>query len=202
VDGDTEASTALFRVLAGIWPWGRGEIAWPATTALCAIGVHPFMPEGRLRHTLAFPAGRACHVDALLRGAMARVGLTHLVPRLDESADWSRVLSAAELQRLAVARVLLHAPDWIVLGGAMDALEPAVADSMLKLLADVLPQAGLVVIGHYPGSSGMFSRRLHLQRAAGGVVLLQEIQARRQAALRPQGRPLRVVDWLRQGYGP
>jgi putative ATP-binding cassette transporter len=201
VEGDAEAAAALFRMLAGIWPWGRGEIVRPAATVLCAVGVHPFMPEGRLRHTLAFPAGRACHVDALLRGVMARVGLTHLVPRLDECADWSHVLSAAELQRLAVARLLLHAPDWIVLGGAMDALEPAAADSMLKLLAEVLPQAGLVVIGHYPGSIEVFSRRLHLQRAAGGVVLLQEIHARRQASLRPHARPLRVVDWLRQGYG-
>lgn len=201
VEGDAEAAAALFRVLAGVWPWGRGEIVRPADTALCAIGVHPFMPEGLLRQTLAFPAGRACHVDALLRGVMSRVGLAHLLTRLDESADWSHVLSAAELQRLAVARLLLHAPDWIVLGGALDALEPVAADSMLKLLADVLPQAGLVVIGHYPGSSEVFSRRLNLRRAAGGEVLLQEVHARRQASQRAPVRPLRVVDWLRQGYG-
>ena len=72
---------------------------------------------------------------------------------------------------------------------------------MLRLLVDMLPQAGVVVIGHHPGSAETFNRRMTLERASGGEVLLTEIYARRHAAVAPRPRPLRVVDWLRRGFG-
>lgn len=201
VDGDPDAAAALFRVLAGIWPWGRGEVMLPADRDMIAVGTRPYMPDGTLRDALDFPQATGNHVDALLRGALGRVGLPHLAERLDELTDWSRVLGGAELQRLSVARLLLHAPDWIVLGGALDALDPASADDMLRLLAEALPNTGVIVIGQHPGSADTFARRLTLQRIAGGEVLLNEVYARRQAASQPRRRGLRLVDWLSQGYG-
>lgn len=201
VDGDPDAAAALFRVLAGIWPWGRGRVMLPADSDMIAIGARPYLPDGTLRDALVFPHSTGNHVDALLRGALGRVGLAHLAERLDDATDWAYVLSGAELQRLSFARLLLHAPSWIVLGGALDALDPASADGMLRLLSDALPHAGVIVIGQHPGSADSFGRRLTLQRLAGGEVLLNEVYARRQAAQQPRARPLRLVDWLRQGYG-
>jgi putative ATP-binding cassette transporter len=57
-----------------------------------------------------------------------------------------------------------------------------------------------VLIGQHPGSAEAFNRRLTLDRSTGGEVLLNEVYARRQAARAPKRRPLKVVDWLRQGY--
>ncbi|MFC5767885.1 ABC transporter ATP-binding protein/permease [Thauera sinica] len=201
VDGDSDAAAALFRVLAGIWPWGRGDVALPADDDMIAVGTRPFLPQGTLRDALVFPRPDSQHVDALLRGALGRVGLRHLAERLDEHADWARVLSGAEQQRLSIARLLLNAPGWVVLGGALDALDPASADEMLRLLSEALPHTGAIVIGPHPGSTETFARRLTLQRLAGGEVLLNEVYAQRQAARKPRPRGLRLVDWLSQGYG-
>ncbi len=201
VDGDPDAAAALFRVLAGVWPWGRGQVNLAPDAEAMAIGRWPFLPEGSLRNALLFPATSLPDGDAPLAGALGQVGLGHLVERLDEEADWGRSLSGGELQRLSFAHVLLRRPRWIVLGDATDSLDPASADAMLRLVAEVLPQAGVIVIGRHPGSPDIFTRRLTLERSASGEVLLHEVFARRQAAQLPKRRPLPVVDWLRQGYG-
>jgi len=201
VDGDPEAASALFRVLAGIWPWGRGRVDLPADAGMIAIGPWPFLPEGSLRQALAFPEAADGHDDAALQAALASVSLPHLAPRLDEVADWAHVLNSAEVQRLSFARITLLRPNWIVLGDATDALDPAGADAMLLLIVEQLPQAGIVLIGRHPGAAEIFSRRLTLERAADGEVLLHEVYARRQAAKLPRPRPLSVIDRLREGYG-
>ncbi len=201
VDGDAEAAAALFRVLAGIWPWGRGHVDLPADAVIIALGPRPYLPEGSLRQALAFPQPPPSrHDDATLVAALDSVGLRHLAGRLEESGDWVRLLNPADLQRLSVARLLLLGPDWVLLGEATNALDPESADALLALLAHRLPLAGVLMIGRHPGSSEAFHRRLVLERAADGEVLLHEVHARRQAALQPRRRPLPVVDLLRKGY--
>jgi len=201
VDGDPEAASALFRVLAGIWPWGRGRVDLPADAGMIAIGPWPFLPQGPLRQALAFPEAADHQNDVALRAALARVGLAHLAERLDETADWPRVLNPAEVQRLSFARITLLQPRWMVLGNTTDALDPASADAMMRLIVELLPEAGVVLIGRHPGSADIFNRRLTLERAADGEVLLTEVYARRQAAKVPRPRPLSVIDRLRAGYG-
>ena len=201
VDGDPEAASALFRVLAGIWPWGRGRVDLPADAGMIAIGPWPFLPQGSLRQALAFPETAEGHEDAALQAALTTVGLAHLASRLDEAGDWARTLTAAEVQRLSFARIVLLRPHWIVLGDATDALDPSSADAMLRLIIELLPQAGIVLIGRHPGSTENFNRRLTLERAADGKILLNEVYARRQAAKMPRPRPLSVIDLLREGYG-
>ena len=200
VDGDAEAAAALFRVLAGIWPWGRGVIELPAEGEIAAIGERPHLPEGLLQEALVFPDPPARHAEADLRRALAAAGLDHLAARLAETADWERSLGVVEMQRIAFARLLLHRPRWILLCDTTVALEPAEADEMIGLIESELPGAGLLMIGRHPGSPERFARRLTLRRLPGGQVLLREIHARRQAAAQPRRRPLPLVDWLRRGY--
>jgi putative ATP-binding cassette transporter len=192
VDGDPEAAQALFRVLAGIWPWGRGVVDLPPEGALATLGARPHLPEGRLREALGDDGGA--------ESALQAVGLAALAPRLDEASDWDSALGAGELQRLAIARVLLRRPRWILLGDALSALDPDEADRMIDLLAAALPDAALLVMGRHPGSPERFARRLTLRRLPDGEVLLREIHARRQAARQPRRRPLSLVDFLRRGY--
>jgi vitamin B12/bleomycin/antimicrobial peptide transport system ATP-binding/permease protein len=200
VGGDPEAAHALFRVLAGIWPWGRGHIDLPADAAMIAVGPWPYLPQGSLRQALAFPEAAEHYDDATLQAALSSVGLAHLADRLDETADWARVLTAAENQRLSFARIILFCPRWILLGDATTALDPASADLMLRLIMEQLPQAGIILIGRHPGSAEIFNRRLTLEKAADGEILLQEVHARRQAARQPRPRLPSFIDRLRQGY--
>jgi len=201
VEGDTEAAQALFRVLAGIWPWGRGVVLLPAADALLAVGERPYLPEGTLAAALAFPEDAAAHSPEAMAGALAKAGLSYLVPRLGDVANWDRDLGISEMQRLAFARIALHRPRWVLLGATTSALEPGESDAMLALLDTVVPEAGVLLVGHHPGDVEAFDRRLTLQRAPVGVVLLQQVAARRRAASAPRRRPLPLVDWLRRGYG-
>jgi putative ATP-binding cassette transporter len=201
VDGDPEAASALFRVVAGIWPWGRGHVDLPADQGMLAAGPWPFLPQGSLRQALAFPSAAESHEEAALQAALASVGLASLASRMAEVADWANLLSAAEVQRLSFARILLLRPGWIVLGNATDALDPGSADALLNLVTDALPQAAIILIGQHPGSRQGFDRQLTLERAADGEGVLHELHARRQAAKLPRPRPLGVIDRLREGYG-
>ena len=200
VSGEPDATRALFRVLAGIWPWGRGRVDLPADAGMIAVGPWPFLPQGSLRQALAFPETAEHYDTATLQAALVSVGLAHFADRLDEIADWIRLLTAAETQQLSFARIILLRPHWILLGDATTALDPASADLMLSLIVERLPQAGILLIGRHPGSAEIFSRRLTLEKAADGEILLQEVHARRQAASQPRPRPLSVIDRLRQGY--
>jgi putative ATP-binding cassette transporter len=201
VEGDAEAAQALFRVLAGIWPWGRGVVLLPADDSLLAVGDRPYLPAGTLAAALAFPQEAADHGRDAMVAALAEVGLSYLAPRLDDTADWDRDLGITEVQRLAFARIVLQRPRWVLLGATTGALEPEDAGAMLRLLDRVVPEAGVLLVGHHPGDVEAFDRRLTLQRAPGGQVLLQQVAARRRAAAMPRRRPLPVVDWLRRGYG-
>ena len=200
VDGDADAAGAFFRVLAGIWPWGRGRVDLPADTEMSAVGRRPYLPEGTLRRALLFPAPPQDYPDEAIVQALSQAGLDALSERLDEQGDWGRTLGGGELQRLSFARLVLHRPNWIVLGDATDALDAEVADAMLRLISDQLPGSAIIVIGRHPGSADAFNRRMTLQRDADGTILLNEVYARRQAAQAPRRRPLVVVDWLRQGF--
>jgi len=201
VDGDPEAAATLFRVLAGIWPWGRGHVYLPADAGMVAIGRRAFLPEGTLRAALALPETQDSEQDAAVIAALERVGLTRLTDRLDREEDWVDALSGAEQQRLAFARLLLLRPEWVLLGDATDSLDATAADAMMRLLEEHLPDAAIVVIGEHPGSVEIFNRRLTLHRAPDGEILLNAVSAKRKAAQRPRARSLPVVDWLRQGYG-
>jgi putative ATP-binding cassette transporter len=178
VDGDPEAAQALFRVMAGIWPWGRGAVELPPEDELATLGARPHLAEGTLRAALAFPSPAEAHAPGVAE----------------------RALSAVGLQRIGIARVLLHRPRWVVLGDATAALDPAEADRVIDLLTAELPEAALLVMGRHPGSVERFTRRLTLRRLPDGEVLLREIHARRQAASQPKRRALSLVDFLRRGY--
>ncbi len=47
--------TTLFRVLAGLWPFGRGLIQLPEAARLLFLPQKPYLPVGTLREALCFP---------------------------------------------------------------------------------------------------------------------------------------------------
>jgi putative ATP-binding cassette transporter len=200
VDGDPGAAQSLFRVLAGIWPWGRGIVDLPPDQAIATVGERPHLPAGPLRDAIAFPDPASAHPREEVERALVAAGLGPLAERIEESADWEGSLGVVELQRIAFVRLILQKPRWVLLGDTTSALEADEADDMIRLLSSELPEAGLLVLGRHPGPAERFTRRLTLRRLPGGDVLLREIHARREAARAPRRRPLPLVDWLRRGY--
>ena len=106
--------STLFRALAGMWPWGGGTLRLPPREAMTFMPQRPYLPLGTLRAAVCYPAEPGHFDEAAVVAALERVDLGDLVPSLDRTERWDRQLPLDEQQRLAVARLLLHAPRWVV----------------------------------------------------------------------------------------
>jgi len=182
VNGPSGAGkSTLFRAIAGIWPWGSGEITLPERSRMMFMPQRPYLLLGSLRAALTYPAGVHKFSAATVRAALERCGLSHLVDRLNETERWDRVLSVGEQQRLAFGRVLLHKPDWVFMDEATSALDEEGQTAVLKLFQEELAGTTLVSIAHRPGVEAFHDRTLTLVMAVGGARLVTK---RRQAVPR------------------
>ena len=68
------------------------------------------------------------------------------------------MLSLGEQQRLAIARVLLQAPDFLFLDEATASLDEAAEASLYRLLQERLKRTTIISIGHR-STLGAFHRR-------------------------------------------
>ena len=105
--------TTLFRALAGLWPFGKGEMRSPAGWRALFLPQRPYLPIGTLRDALTYPDRTDAFDEATCREVLEACLLGHLAGRLDETGNWSLALSVGEQQRLAFARALLLKPNWI-----------------------------------------------------------------------------------------
>ncbi|MDB5901427.1 MAG: transporter, fused ATPase and inner rane subunit [Betaproteobacteria bacterium] len=163
--------STLFRVLAGIWPFGRARVRVPEGARMMFLPQKPYIPIGTLRDAVTYPGTSGAFDDEDIAQALESVALEALADRLDESRNWSMTLSGGEQQRLAVARALLHRPDWLFLDEATSALDEAGERQVYELLRESLPDATIVSIAHRPGVAGYHDRKVALVATAGGVVL-------------------------------
>ena len=156
------AGTFLMNAIIGIWPWGRGRITRPPRQAMMFLPERAYVPPGTLRDALTYPRAAADYEDAAIARALADVGLDHLLPLLDTTDRWDRRLKENEKQSLAFARVCLQRPQWLVVNGAFDALDPVSRARIEALFGGPLSDVGLVDIGEETAQNGFFKRKLHL----------------------------------------
>jgi putative ATP-binding cassette transporter len=152
--------SSLFRAIAGLWSWGEGEIRIPHRAESMFLPQRPYLPLGTLTAALCYPATPDAFPHDALHGVLIRCNLPHLADRLGEPARWDRVLSLGEQQRLAFARLLLHRPRWVFMDEATSALDEANQAAMFHLLAEELPGAAVLSIGHRPGLDRHHDREL------------------------------------------
>lgn len=162
--------TTLFRVLAGLWPFGRGRIDLPAGARILFLPQKPYLPIGTLAEALAYPETPDAYAEGQYREALQACRLPHLVDRLGEQANWSLVLSPGEQQRLAFARALLYRPDWLFLDEATSALDEATEAHIYRLVTERLAGATIVSIAHKPSVLRYHERRLRIEPAERRVV--------------------------------
>ena len=141
--------STLLRTLAGIWAYASGEIALPNHSKVMFLPQKPYLPLGTLRRALIYPlAEENSPPDDKLKETLQLADLPALVDKLDAAEDWSRILSLGEQQRLAFARVLLSAPDYIFLDEATSALDEPREIEMYELMRRQLPKMTVVSVGH------------------------------------------------------
>ena len=178
--------TTLLRALAGLWPYAQGHVRRPEGTAALFLSQRPYLPLGDLRSAVAYPGQALPQDDARLADALRLVNLGHLSQRLDEVADWSRILSIGEQQRVAFARVLFNRPAIVFLDEATSATDEGLEHMLYGLLRSALPECMLVSVGHRSTLDPFHTHRLHLDGvggwATGPMAPPQDEDALREAA--------------------
>jgi vitamin B12/bleomycin/antimicrobial peptide transport system ATP-binding/permease protein len=140
--------STLFRAIVGIWPFGSGRVVIPTGAKVMLVPQRPYFPLSTLATTIAFPAKAGTFDNRKIAEVLAAVGLPQLIDRLDEEQHWNRMLSLGEQQRLAIARALLQAPDYLFLDEATASLDEPAEAALYRLLQERLKGTTIVSIGH------------------------------------------------------
>ena len=156
---DLNPDLKLIRAIAGIWPFGRGEIRVPRGSVLF-LPQKPYLPIGTLREVISYPTPAGGVDDQVLREALEAVGLPELAGRLDEAGHWALQLSPGEQQRIAFARALVQKPDWLFLDEATSAVDEASETRLYQLVRDRLRGTAVFSVGHRSSLRAFHGRQL------------------------------------------
>ncbi len=167
--------STLVRAIAGLWPWGNGFVGFRRDSQLFMLPQRPYIPAGTLGRAVAYPRPADSWTKEEIGVALDKVGLGHLSEKIEEEAPWDHTLSGGEKQRLAFARLLLHAPDIIVLDEATSALDEKMQDKIMEMLIEELPTVTILSVGHRTELEAFHSRKITLEKHEGGARLVSDI---------------------------
>ena len=156
--------STLFRAFGGIWPFASGKVSVPDD--MMCIPQNPYFPDGKLRDALAYPESASRYSVETLKQALDEALLPQFAGRLDDEDAWTQKLSGGERQRLAIARVMLKNPRWLLADEATSALDPEAEETLYKrLLARMERSKGAIVsIAHRPALEAFHTRLWVLER--------------------------------------
>jgi vitamin B12/bleomycin/antimicrobial peptide transport system ATP-binding/permease protein len=153
--------TTLLRSLAQLWPFTSGTLLSPVDETMF-LSQMPYVPLGDLRSVVSYPSTAGEFNDTTIKFALDTVALGHLETRLDEVADWAKVLSPGEQQRIAFARVLLAKPRAVFLDESTSALDEGQEFALYRSLRTALPDCIVVSVSHRSTVEQHHEKRLEL----------------------------------------
>ena len=156
--------TLLFRALAGLWPWGAGTISRPKNEEMLYLPTGtPYLPRGSLKEVLAYPLETEKFPEEAFPRSLNRLGLDRLVPLLNETRRWDRELSQDEQLSLALARILMQAPPWLLIDDMLGGLDDQAMERVVDIFSRELEHTSIIHIGRAAQARDpLFHRILHL----------------------------------------
>lgn len=146
--------TTLVKAIAGLWRHGDGQVSLPLEGTMY-LPQKPYLPTGSVVEAAAYPSEFADFGAERVKATLRDVGLGHHTETIPGHGDQAVTgLSGGELQRLALARLLLHRPRFAILDEATSALDQQAEAALLALIRERLPQTSLLIIAHrLPGAA-------------------------------------------------
>jgi putative ATP-binding cassette transporter len=164
IAGDQSVAIGLFKVVAGLWQWGQGTVLLPHDHAIIFMPQRPFLPASTLQAVLSYPVSAETYDLRAMQYALECAGIAWLIPRLNETDVWDRVLTTRAQQRLGFARVFLQQPSWIFIEEATDAFDEKSEDGIMEILHSELPNATVITISMHASMEKHHQRKVVLNR--------------------------------------
>lgn len=148
--------SSLFRILGGLWPIFGGTLIKPSPKKMFYVPQKPYLTLGSLRDQLIYPeapqeALKRGFTDEILMDFLGKVNLEYLVSReggWDTVRDWADVLSGGEKQRIAMARLFYHRPQFAILDECTSAVSIDVEGKMYRYAREL--GITLFTVSHRP----------------------------------------------------
>jgi vitamin B12/bleomycin/antimicrobial peptide transport system ATP-binding/permease protein len=113
--GDTHAGAKLFQVIAGLWPWGTGQVEIPADEPQFFMPPRPYLPTVSLLEAICYPKSAEAFKRPDVEKWLKKLGIKELIKQLDQVQSWEKQLSREQQQRIGLLRVLLYCYGLIIL---------------------------------------------------------------------------------------